>query len=87
MNRLQDLLADPYFRETNFFERYEHPSEGPLITTAIPQRFSQTPGSIRLPPPRLGEHTREVLQAAGYDDAGIARIAQGAPARQVAGTG
>ena len=86
MNRLQDLLADPYFKETSFFERYEHPSEGPLITTAIPQRFSQTPGSIRLPPPRLGEHTREVLQAAGYDDAGIARIAQGAPARQVAGT-
>jgi len=84
MNRLQDLPADPYLRETGFFEQYEHPSEGPLITTAIPQRFSQTPGSIRLPPPRLGEHTREVLQSAGYDDADIARIVQSAQARPVA---
>lgn len=74
MNRLQDLPADPYLRQTGFFERYEHPSEGPLVRTSIPQRFSETPGSIRLPPPRLGEHTCEVLRAAGYDDTDIARI-------------
>jgi len=86
MNRLQDLPADPYLRETGFFQRYEHPSEGPLITTAIPQRFSQTPGSIRLPPPRLGEHTREILQSAGYDDTDIARIVQGARGPPAAAT-
>lgn len=77
MNRLQDLPADPYLRETGFFHQYEHPTEGRVITTAIPQRFSLTPGSIRLPPPRLGEHTREVLQAAGFDESAIAAIEQG----------
>jgi crotonobetainyl-CoA:carnitine CoA-transferase CaiB-like acyl-CoA transferase len=81
MNRLQDLPRDPYLTRTGYFERYEHPSEGPLITTAVPQRFSGTPASIRLPPPRLGEHTDEVLRAAGLDDAAIARIAQHGPAR------
>jgi crotonobetainyl-CoA:carnitine CoA-transferase CaiB-like acyl-CoA transferase len=81
MNRLQDLPRDPYLAETGYFERYEHPSEGPLVTTAVPQRFSATPASIRLPPPRLGEHTHEVLRAAGFDDAAIARIGQQGPAR------
>jgi crotonobetainyl-CoA:carnitine CoA-transferase CaiB-like acyl-CoA transferase len=81
MNRLQDLPRDPYLKETGFFEHYEHPSEGPLVTTAVPQRFSDTPPGIRLPPPRLGEHTREVLRAAGFDHDAIARIAPEAGAR------
>jgi len=76
MNRLQDLPADPYLRETGFFHSYEHPSEGPVITTSIPQRFSATPASIRLPPPLLGQHTREVLQAAGFDESAIERLEQ-----------
>jgi crotonobetainyl-CoA:carnitine CoA-transferase CaiB-like acyl-CoA transferase len=32
----------------------------PLI--ASPLRLSSTPPEIRLPPPRLGEHTAEVLE-------------------------
>ena len=39
----QDLLADPYLNETGFFQRYEHPSEGPMLTTAVPTQFSDTP--------------------------------------------
>jgi crotonobetainyl-CoA:carnitine CoA-transferase CaiB-like acyl-CoA transferase len=65
MNLLQDLPTDPYLCETKFFNTYEHPSEGKVVTTSIPLRFSATPGSLRLPPPRLGEHSREVLSAMG----------------------
>lgn len=36
--------------------------------------LSETPGSARLPPPRLGEHTDDVLSQLGYDSAGIARL-------------
>jgi crotonobetainyl-CoA:carnitine CoA-transferase CaiB-like acyl-CoA transferase len=72
---LEGLLADPYLADTEFFEHVEHPSEGKMLTMAIPIFFSATPGkSFCLPPPRLGEHTREVLATLGYSDADIEEI-------------
>jgi len=34
---------------------------GPVPTVASPMRFSATPVEYNMPPPRLGQHTREVL--------------------------
>jgi crotonobetainyl-CoA:carnitine CoA-transferase CaiB-like acyl-CoA transferase len=75
VTNLGGLLADRYLTESGFFEPVEHPSEGKMLTTAIPVAFSATPGEcFRLPPPRLGEHTREVLAGLGYSDADIEKI-------------
>jgi crotonobetainyl-CoA:carnitine CoA-transferase CaiB-like acyl-CoA transferase len=73
---LEGLLTDPYLAETGFFERVDHPTEGKMLTTAVPVMFSGSPGdSFRLAPPRLGEHTRSVLAELGYSDAEIDGIA------------
>lgn len=40
----------------------EHPSAGTIKLAGFPYKFSHTPAEIRRPPPRLGEHTQEILE-------------------------
>lgn len=40
-----------------------HPTIGSLRLVGIPIKLSESPGAIRLPPPRLGEHTEEILSS------------------------
>jgi crotonobetainyl-CoA:carnitine CoA-transferase CaiB-like acyl-CoA transferase len=49
----------------------------PLKLLGIPVKLSATPGSIRRRPPRLGEHTAEVLAEIGYDSASIESLRTG----------
>lgn len=56
-----DLAADPHVVETGMFTSIEQADVGELRMPAPPVRFSLTPASVRLPPPRLGEHNDEIL--------------------------
>jgi crotonobetainyl-CoA:carnitine CoA-transferase CaiB-like acyl-CoA transferase len=69
-----ELAKHDYVAQTGFFHRYEHPSEGPMVTTAIPVQFGRTPGGMRLPPPRLGEHTQAVLREIGCADLALEEL-------------
>ena len=66
VNSLDTLLTDAQLQATGFWKFLEHPTEGTLRMPDIPTTFSASPGEIRLLPPRLGEHSIELLREAGF---------------------
>lgn len=72
--KLQDLLTDPYLHDTGYFQHAEHPVEGEVTLPSAPAWFSRTPPATRRLWPTLGQHTREVLEEAGFTPGEIAAI-------------
>jgi formyl-CoA transferase/CoA:oxalate CoA-transferase len=60
---IDEAIEEGYFEQVGMLERTAHPKSGTVVTAGIPIRLSETPGSVRLPPPLLGEHTEAVLAA------------------------
>ncbi|NKC10893.1 MAG: CoA transferase [Gammaproteobacteria bacterium] len=70
-NRIDDLLDDPHLRDIGFFYQSEHPSEGAIKRTKIPNTFSAGMREDDGHAPRLGQHSREILQSLGYSDQAV----------------
>jgi crotonobetainyl-CoA:carnitine CoA-transferase CaiB-like acyl-CoA transferase len=62
INRLSEVFADPQAQARGVVVEMQHGSGVPVKVIANPVRMSATPPDYRMPPPRLGEHTEEVLQ-------------------------
>jgi crotonobetainyl-CoA:carnitine CoA-transferase CaiB-like acyl-CoA transferase len=60
-NGLDEVLDDPHLKAVGFFAVREHPTEGGWRTIKPPVKFSRTPASIRLDPPRPGQDTKEIV--------------------------
>lgn len=71
---IDDLVHDPHLEAVGFFQESEHPYEGRIRQMRPSTRWSHADVSIRRPPPRVGEHSLEVLREAGYDAAAIAAL-------------
>jgi crotonobetainyl-CoA:carnitine CoA-transferase CaiB-like acyl-CoA transferase len=73
---LDEALASDLVREREMVVEIDQPgAERPVRQLGIPVKLGRTPGEPRrLPGPALGEHTEEVLRAAGYSEAEVAEL-------------
>jgi crotonobetainyl-CoA:carnitine CoA-transferase CaiB-like acyl-CoA transferase len=65
IHSVPEALSEAQTLARGLIVQIEHPSLGLARSIANPIRFSGTPVTYRLPPPRLGEHTAEILQSLG----------------------
>jgi crotonobetainyl-CoA:carnitine CoA-transferase CaiB-like acyl-CoA transferase len=61
VNSIEELFEDPHLKAVGLFEEIDHPTEGRVMVSRHPVRYSRSPASIRRLAPNLGEHTAEVL--------------------------
>jgi len=73
---LDEALDSELVRQRGMVVEIEQPGAGQAVRQlGIPIKLTRTPGQhARLPGPALGEHTEEVLLAAGYSQAEVAEL-------------
>ncbi len=72
---IAEVAADPQLAHRGMFVELDHPALGPVTFTGNPLKLSRTPGAPGGVPPRLGEHTAEVLAGVlGLSDAEIGAL-------------
>ena len=71
VNTIADLSAHEHTAARGIILEYEHATLGRLKGVAMPIQFNGAARMPGTPPPRLGEHTTQVLHGLGYDAAAI----------------
>src|ERR1041385_6325129 len=72
---IDQFLADPHVLEREIVVEVPDADTGCIAMPNIIPRLSDTPGRLRLPAPRLGEHTAEILGQFGIDKATLDTLA------------
>ena len=57
----EDIFNDPHYQERGLLELVDHPSAGVYFLPGVAWKMSATPGTVRWPAPRLGEHNEFVF--------------------------
>jgi crotonobetainyl-CoA:carnitine CoA-transferase CaiB-like acyl-CoA transferase len=71
---IDQFLDDPHVKARPVVVEVPDEELGVVAMHGVIPRLSATPGAIRRPAPKLGEHTGEILARIGIDSAGLARL-------------
>jgi crotonobetainyl-CoA:carnitine CoA-transferase CaiB-like acyl-CoA transferase len=69
-----DMVEDPHFQARRSLVHVEDEHHGTIVMPSVVPKLSATPGEVRWAGPSLGEHTDEVLAAAGLRPREIAAL-------------
>jgi crotonobetainyl-CoA:carnitine CoA-transferase CaiB-like acyl-CoA transferase len=61
INTIDKVFADPQVQLREMVHRFQRSDGVEIPTVPYPPKLSETPAECRLPPPRVGEHSREIL--------------------------
>lgn len=75
INSVGEALTSEQSLARRLVTEVTHPQTGTFSVVTSPLRWGSEPAPVRFPPPRLGEHTQQVLaEELGLDDAEIAEL-------------
>ena len=76
VNEYPEVFTDPQVLHNEMVLTTEHPDVGQIRLVGMPVKLSDTPGTLRYPPPTVGQDNDEILAAAGYSAEQIAERRQ-----------
>jgi formyl-CoA transferase len=74
---VSQILEDPHFAEREILADYPDGEMGAFPMHHVVPRLLGTPGAIRSPAPKLGQHNRELLSELGFDEARYGEMVSG----------
>ena len=74
INTIDKVFADPQVRHLGMAQKVAHPQLGDIELVGQAVKLSRTPSRIKTATPAKGQHTDEVLEELGYDEASIGQL-------------
>ena len=71
---IDQFVADPHVQARQIVVDVPDEEIGTVTMHNVIPRLSATPGALRRPAPKLGEHTAEILARVGVDGADLAQL-------------
>lgn len=72
---ISQILADPHVKAREMVVEYPDEDLGVIPMHGVVPPLSETPGVVRLPAPKLGQHNEEILTGLGLTKDDLARLA------------
>ncbi len=76
VNSIADIFADPHYAARDMLVEVDHPDLGSVRVPGVVPKLSETPGAVRSPGPRLGEHNAEVFGEIGLSDDDLSQLSE-----------